>query len=56
MDASFSRRGLVSPARMRELMQRSDLRGAMQFASHVGAIAVSGILLWVKVAGRAGGV
>lgn len=46
MEASFSRRKLVSPERMRELMQRSDLRGAVQFGSHIGAIAISGTLLW----------
>ncbi len=47
MNASFSRRRLVSPERMRELMQRSDLQGALQFGSHAGAIALSGTALWM---------
>lgn len=47
MEASFSRRRLVSPARMRELMQRSDLRGSLQLGSHLGAIVLSGTALWM---------
>ncbi len=46
MDVSFSRRRLVAPDRLRELMQRSDLLGAMQVGSHLAAIAVSGTALW----------
>lgn len=46
MEASFSRRKLVAPTRMRELMQRSDLRGALQLGSHFGAIAITGVALW----------
>ena len=42
MDAVFSRRRLVDPARLRELNQRSDLRGAVQLASHLGAIGLTG--------------
>lgn len=46
MEASFSRRRLVAPERLRELMQRSNLRGALQLGSHFGAIGLSGWLLW----------
>ncbi|MEM6489369.1 MAG: fatty acid desaturase [Pseudomonadota bacterium] len=45
--ATFSRRRLVAPQRMRALMQRSDWRGALQLASHAGAIAVTGTALWL---------
>ncbi len=44
MDASFSRRKLLSPAEYKALNQRSDLRGGVQMASHLGAIAVAGWL------------
>ncbi|MCG6902995.1 MAG: fatty acid desaturase [Rhodobacter sp.] len=46
MQTSFTRRDLIAPQRLRGLMQRSDLYGALQLGSHVGAIAVSGTLLW----------
>lgn len=46
MEASFSRRRLVEPQRLRALAQRSDLRGALQALSHFGAIALTGWLLW----------
>ena len=46
MKTSYSKRDLIEPQRLRGLMQRSDLRGAMQVASHFAAIAVSGVLLW----------
>ncbi len=46
MDATFSRRRLISPERLRALVQRSDLRGALQLGSHVAALAVTGTLLW----------
>ncbi|MEO1318009.1 MAG: fatty acid desaturase [Pseudomonadota bacterium] len=47
MEATFSRRRLVDPKRLRTLMQRSDLRGALQLGSHFGAIALSGTALWM---------
>ncbi|MEL7138421.1 MAG: fatty acid desaturase [Pseudomonadota bacterium] len=47
MEATFSRRRLVDPKRLRTLMQRSDLRGALQLGSHFGAIALSGAALWM---------
>lgn len=47
MQTSFSRRDLIRPDRLRSLMQRSDLAGLLQLASHLGAIAVSGTLLWL---------
>lgn len=46
MEQSFSRRRLIAPDRLRLLMQRSDLRGALQLGSHVGALCVTGTLLW----------
>ena len=47
MQTSFSRRDLIRPDRLRSLMQRSDLAGVLQLASHLGAIAVNGTLLWL---------
>ncbi len=38
MEASFSRRKLLEPAELRALNTRSDLRGGLQMASHLGAI------------------
>ncbi len=44
MDASFSRRELLTPAELRSLIERSDLRGGLQMASHFGAIFV---VMWL---------
>lgn len=44
MDASFSRRTVLTPAELRSLSERSDLRGAVQMLSHFGAIIAVGIL------------
>lgn len=49
--ASFGRRDLVAPGRLRALMQRSDARGALQLASHLGALGLSGALLWGALSG-----
>ncbi len=38
MDATFSRRKLLSPDELRALTERSDQQGWMQMGSHVGAI------------------
>lgn len=46
MDGTFIRSKVIDPKVLRELCQRSDLRGAMQAISHFGAIAITGILLW----------
>ena len=46
MEASFSRRKILTPQRLRDLAQRSDVRGAVQALSHFGAIAITGWLLW----------
>lgn len=46
MDVSFSRRRLIAPERLRALMQRSDLRGALQVGSHLGVLVATGALLW----------
>ncbi|NKB26210.1 MAG: rhizopine catabolism protein [Rhodobacteraceae bacterium] len=49
MEAEFSRRKLVSPTEMRALTQRSDLRGALQMGSHLGAILLVGVLHWLAL-------
>ena len=41
MEASFSRRKILTPQELRQLSERSDLRGWLQLGSHVGAIAVA---------------
>ncbi len=46
MRTAFTRRDLIARGRLRDLMQRSNARGALQLGSHLGAIAVSGALLW----------
>ncbi len=63
MEASFSRRKLLTPTELRSLSERSDVRGGLQMASHMGAIMVVGILHaqamgagWVWVTGLAMGV
>lgn len=63
MEASFSRRKLLTPAELRALTERSDLRGALQMASHLAAIALVGVLHaaamgtpWVWLTGAALGV
>ena len=37
----------LSPAMLRELSERSDLRGAVRTVSHYGAIAIVGTLIWL---------
>lgn len=58
MEAEFSRRKLVTPTEMRALTQRSDMAGALQMASHLGAILLLGVAhamvmgsAWVLVTG-----
>ncbi len=58
MDASFSRRDILTPPELRALNERSDMRGGLQMASHIGAIIAAGILhgfamgsLWVIATG-----
>ena len=58
MDASFSRRKLLTPVELRALSVRSDVRGGLQMASHMGAVILLGILhaqvmstAWVWVTG-----
>lgn len=46
MQTTFTRRDLIAPQRLRGLMQRSDLHGAAQMASHLAAIGLSGWALW----------
>ncbi len=47
MDAVFSRRKVLNPDELRALNARSDLKGAVQMASHVGAII---IVAWAHAA------
>ncbi|NNK77256.1 MAG: rhizopine catabolism protein [Litoreibacter sp.] len=63
MDASFSRRKLLTPAELRELTSRSDARGALQMGSHLVAIGLFGYLHalalgtgWILLTGLALGV
>ncbi|MCF4166306.1 fatty acid desaturase [Zavarzinia compransoris] len=45
MDEVFVRKNLIKPARLHALSARSDLRGALQLGSHVGALLVTGLVL-----------
>ncbi len=63
MEQSFSRRKLLTPAELRALSERSDLRGALQMASHLAAIVIVAALhaqvmgtWWVLLTGLALGV
>ena len=47
MDEVFARRDLLDVSRLRSLCVASDTRGASQALSHVGAIGVSGTVLWM---------
>ncbi|MGF1501744.1 MAG: fatty acid desaturase [Paracoccaceae bacterium] len=46
MDGVFVRSKVMDRETLRALMQRSDLRGALQAGSHFGAIALTGTALW----------
>lgn len=63
MEASFSRRQLLTPSELRGLTERSDLRGGVQMASHLGAIGLVALLHaqamgtgWVWLTGAALGI
>lgn len=63
MDASFSRRDILTPQELRNLSERSDERGYTQLASHFGAIALVAVAhgfalgtWWVLLTGLALGV
>ena len=47
MDEVFVRREVIDAAQLRSLCIPSNARGAIQTLSHVGAIAVTGTLLWM---------
>jgi fatty acid desaturase len=47
VDEVFVRRDVIDVATLRSLCIASDRKGAMQSLSHVGAIGVTGTLLWV---------
>ena len=42
MDDFIGRNHLIAPEKLRELTERSDLKGAVQALSHLGAIAFTG--------------
>lgn len=46
MDAEFSRRKLLDRDQLRALYERADARGLLQAGSHIGAVALTGWLLW----------
>ena len=43
---SFVRREVIDPAELRGLCAPSDVRGFIQTLSHVGAVGITGIMLW----------
>jgi fatty acid desaturase len=47
MNEVFARRDLIDPKVLRSLCAPSNFRGAVQTLSHVGAIGVTGTLLWL---------
>ncbi|MGO9935195.1 MAG: fatty acid desaturase [Steroidobacteraceae bacterium] len=47
MDEVFVRRDVIDVATLRSLCMPSDRKGAMQSLSHLGAIGVTGTLLWM---------
>jgi fatty acid desaturase len=46
MDGWVSRTGLIDTAELKRLSQRSDAKGLAQLASHLGALGMTGCLLW----------
>ena len=49
MEDFVGRKNLIPPARLRELSERSDLAGAVQMGSHLGAIVVTGVGLYLTL-------
>jgi fatty acid desaturase len=49
VDEVFVRRDVIDAATLRGLCVPSDLRGAVQTLSHLGAIGITGTLLWVTL-------
>jgi fatty acid desaturase len=48
VDEIFVRREVIEPATLRRLCAPSDAKGMAQTASHLGALAVTGTLLWMS--------
>jgi fatty acid desaturase len=46
MNEVFARRDLIDPGRLRSLCAQSNVAGSMQALSHVGAVVLTGGLLW----------
>jgi fatty acid desaturase len=51
MDQVFARPGMMDLGRLKELSEKSDLRGWLQVLSHFGAIGVTGFLLHASLGG-----
>ena len=47
MDEVFAVRSRLAPERLAQLTRKSDARGALQLASHLLALAASGLGLWL---------
>jgi fatty acid desaturase len=47
MNEVFGRKDMITPARLRELTVKSDVAGFTQLASHLGAIGLTGAVLWL---------
>jgi fatty acid desaturase len=45
VDEVFGRRDMISPARLRELSVKSDLRGCVRLGGYLGAVLLSGVAL-----------
>lgn len=46
VDDFVGKRGLIDPQRLKALSAKSDVKGGVQMATHLGAICATGILLW----------
>lgn len=46
MDEIFGRRDLIAPARLKSLSVKSDARGFFEVGTHLGAVLLSGAVLW----------
>jgi fatty acid desaturase len=49
VDETPSARGLLGVVDLRSMARRSDLRGAVQFAVHLGCVAATGAVVWLAL-------
>ena len=49
MDGFIARRDVLSFTQVRKLSERSDLPGLIQLASHLGALCITGALVWLAL-------